>query len=189
MAPRLGSVRRDGWRWWVLVRCRGCGGSFWAYLRLYCLCPRCRSLRLAARARLRAAAHAAPLPAGPGTRRGPAAPAPPKFARQPSPVPRVVNTRVAACQVYVGRGSKWGNPFRIGRHGTRAQVIAQYRAWLVRQPALMAALGELRGKVLGCYCAPQACHGDVLLQLANAPVVASAGVSGPLLRGGLQKGA
>jgi hypothetical protein len=44
----------------------------------------------------------------------------------------------------VGRPSKWGNPFVIGRNGSRDEVIAKYRAWIVRRPALMAALHELR---------------------------------------------
>jgi len=182
MGARLGSVRRDGWRWSVLVGCRGCGGSFWSYLGLYCLCPRCRSLRLRARAVLRSARRLSPSPAGQKALRGSQTPAPPKIAQQPSSGPRVVNVRAETAQVYVGRGSKWGNPFHIGQHGTRAQVIAKYRSWLLQQPSLMAALGELTGKTLGCYCAPLACHGDVLLQLANPPVVASAGVPGPLLR-------
>jgi len=55
----------------------------------------------------------------------------------------------------------------IGRDGTRNEVIAKYRAWIVEQPALMAALPELRGKVLGCWCVPLVCHGHVLAELAN----------------------
>lgn len=70
--------------------------------------------------------------------------------------------------VFIGRPSKWGNPFVIGRDGTRARVIERYREWLAGQPELLAALPELRGKVLGCFCAPLACHGDVLAALANA---------------------
>lgn len=71
--------------------------------------------------------------------------------------------------VYIGRPSKWGNPFHIGaKHGDRAAVIAKYAAWIQTQPHLLAALGELRGKRLGCYCAPLACHGDVLARLADA---------------------
>lgn len=79
----------------------------------------------------------------------------------------VVHCKRAPHDVYIGRPSKWGNPFRIGRDGTRAEVIAKYRAYLLGSPVLMAALPELRGKVLGCWCAPQACHGDVLAELAN----------------------
>ena len=60
--------------------------------------------------------------------------------------------------------SKWGNPFVIGRDGSRDEVIAKYRAWIVRQPALMAALHELRGKDLVCA---ERCHADGLIELAN----------------------
>ena len=69
--------------------------------------------------------------------------------------------------VYIGRPSKWGNPFHIGTDGTREVVIAKYEAWITTQPHLMAAIGELAGKRLGCYCAPKPCHGDVLARLAN----------------------
>jgi hypothetical protein len=75
---------------------------------------------------------------------------------------------IPAGAVYIGRPGKWGNPFVIGRDGTRAEVIAKYRGWLLRNTRLMADLQELRGKDLVCWCAPCACHGDVLLELANA---------------------
>jgi hypothetical protein len=65
-----------------------------------------------------------------------------------------------------------GTPFVIPRDGSRDEVIAKYRAWIVQQPALMAALPELRGKDLVCWCAPSPCHADVLLELANAPAAA-----------------
>lgn len=80
---------------------------------------------------------------------------------------RKVGKRSSAMQVYIGRPSKWGNPFVIGRDGSRADVIAKYRAWIVAEPALMNALDELRGRDLTCWCAPIACHGDVLIDLAN----------------------
>ncbi len=69
--------------------------------------------------------------------------------------------------VYIGRPTKWGNPFVIGKDGTREDVIRKYEDWVVTQPHLMQALHELRGKDLVCFCAPQGCHGDVLLRLAN----------------------
>lgn len=69
--------------------------------------------------------------------------------------------------VYIGRPGKWGNPFVIGRDGTREQVIAKYRAYLLRNERLMAALSELRGRDLVCWCAPEACHGDVLREFAD----------------------
>ena len=70
--------------------------------------------------------------------------------------------------VYIGRPSKWGNPFVIGKDGSRAEVIEKYREWIKSQPALIeAARNELAGKNLMCFCSPQACHGDVLLEIAN----------------------
>jgi hypothetical protein len=57
----------------------------------------------------------------------------------------------------------------IGRHGTRDDVIAKHREWLLAQPALIeAAKRELAGHDLVCFCAPKKCHGDVLLEVANA---------------------
>jgi hypothetical protein len=79
----------------------------------------------------------------------------------------VVHSKRAHHDVYIGRPSKWGNPFAIGRDGDRDAVIRKYREWLATQPQLMRSLSELRGKTLGCWCAPHACHGDVLAQLAN----------------------
>lgn len=81
---------------------------------------------------------------------------------------QVLNKRTSTDGVYIGRPSKFGNPFVIGQHGSRDEVIARYEAWLRTQPALIAAAKrELRGKSLVCWCAPQACHGDVLLRIAN----------------------
>lgn len=86
----------------------------------------------------------------------------------------VLNKRRAtwdACAVgvYIGRGSKWGNPYRIGRDGTRADVLALYRLHLAARPDLVAAArAELRGRDLVCFCAPLACHGDILNEVANS---------------------
>lgn len=76
--------------------------------------------------------------------------------------------------VYIGRGSKWGNPF-THRDGTKAvfkvdsreEAISAYRKWVLQQPALLADLHELQGKTLCCFCKPAGCHGDVLSELAN----------------------
>jgi len=84
---------------------------------------------------------------------------------------RVLNKHrvgIPAGAVYIGRGSKWGNPFRIGRDGDRATVIVRYERWLGDQRHLLRALDELRCRDLVCFCAPRACHGDLLLRLANA---------------------
>ena len=79
--------------------------------------------------------------------------------------------------VYIGRTcmefdeSPWHNPFLLGPHrdGTRTEVIAKYREYVLASPELMARLPELKGKVLGCWCRPRLeCHGDVLVELVDA---------------------
>lgn len=76
--------------------------------------------------------------------------------------------------IYIGRGSKWGNPYShldsaLAQYkvATREEAVAKYEEWIKTQPELMASLGELKDKVLGCYCYPKACHGDVLVRLAD----------------------
>jgi hypothetical protein len=83
-----------------------------------------------------------------------------------------VNCRTEAWDVYIGRPSIFGNPFRIGRGGTREQVVAKYREWLThanddraRQVVAAIEAGELDNKRLGCWCKPLPCHGDVLREL------------------------
>jgi hypothetical protein len=89
----------------------------------------------------------------------------------------VVNRRrIKRYDVYVGRPTKWGNPFEIGKpdvDGTpmsRKRVIARYRAWLLQNKELLSQVKELKGKVLACWCAPLPCHADVLASLADAIV-------------------
>ena len=77
----------------------------------------------------------------------------------------VVNKYKEDFDVYIGRPSKWGNPYEIGIDGTRAQVIEKYRRYVLRHPKLLASVRELKGKRLGCFCKPKACHGDVLVEL------------------------
>lgn len=80
---------------------------------------------------------------------------------------RVVHCKKDPYDVYIGRPSKWGNPFIIGRDGNRDEVVRKYRKYLLDRLELVEALPELKGKTLGCWCAPQACHGDVLEELAD----------------------
>lgn len=89
--------------------------------------------------------------------------------------PLVVNVkRNISFDVYIGRttygyiSQGWGNPFKIGRDGTREEVIEKYEQWIRSRPRqIERAKRELRGKVLGCWCSPSACHGDVLARIAN----------------------
>ena len=81
---------------------------------------------------------------------------------------RVVHCKKEPYDVYIGRPSKWGNPFVLGKDGNREEVIEKYKAWIEAQPTLLeAARKELKGKTLGCWCSPRLCHGDVLIDIAN----------------------
>lgn len=84
---------------------------------------------------------------------------------------RVVNIKFAFTvkipYIYIGRPSKWGNPFKIGKDGSRKECIEKYRQYILGNPKLLKDLVELKGKVLGCYCKPQECHGDVLIELID----------------------
>lgn len=72
------------------------------------------------------------------------------------------------CDVYVGRGTKFGNPYKIGQDGTRSQVVRMYADYLESHPDLVeAAKRELKGKILGCHCAPRSCHAEILARIAN----------------------
>ncbi len=70
--------------------------------------------------------------------------------------------------VYIGRPGPFGNPFVIGEHGDRAEVLGRYEAWLATQPALVERIRrELPGKDLVCWCAPLPCHGNIILRLLD----------------------
>lgn len=83
----------------------------------------------------------------------------------------VVNKRRDAFDVYIGRGSPFGNPYQIGPDGDRDEVIRKFaydfHTHLVKDPAFQAKLAGLRGKRLGCFCAPARCHGDVIAAYLN----------------------
>jgi hypothetical protein len=88
---------------------------------------------------------------------------------------RVVHCKKEPFDVYIGRPSKWGNPFSHlqgtlakFKVATREEAIEKYVEWIQGQDALLADIkSELKGKVLGCWCKPKDCHGDILLELAN----------------------
>jgi hypothetical protein len=69
--------------------------------------------------------------------------------------------------VYIGRPSIWGNPFVIGKDGSRDDVIAKFGTYMMGRPDLITQLQKLAGKDLVCWCADKRCHGDVLVRLAN----------------------
>lgn len=86
--------------------------------------------------------------------------------------PRVLNKKrdtTPPGAVFIGRPSKWGNPFIIGLDGDRNEVIEMHRAFVLARPKLVALIKkQLRGKTLVCFCRPKRCHGDTLLEIANA---------------------
>lgn len=69
--------------------------------------------------------------------------------------------------VYIGRGSIWGNPYKIDKNNTREDVIKKYKDYLYKNKYLLAKLPELKGKNLVCFCSPLPCHGDVILECFN----------------------
>src|SRR3989304_2942302 len=72
--------------------------------------------------------------------------------------------------VYIGRGSPYGNPFVIGKDGTREEVIEKYRVYLSKKlenPEFLMMVLRLRGKTLGCFCKPKECHGDVIKEFLD----------------------
>lgn len=77
---------------------------------------------------------------------------------------KVVHCKKEPYDVYIGRPSKWGNPFIIGKDGDREEVLAKYSQWILSQDL---PFHELKGKILGCWCSPRSCHGDILVELAN----------------------
>ena len=88
---------------------------------------------------------------------------------------RAVNIRLEKYDVYIGRPSKWGNPFKIGstyqgRVLTRQGAVEAFEDWFEnsdRGRVLQRSLPELKGKKLGCFCKPKPCHGDILARKAE----------------------
>jgi len=79
---------------------------------------------------------------------------------------KVVHCKKALYTHYIGRPSIFGNPFEIGRDGTRAEVIQKYREWVKNRPDVLKAIESLPADAtLGCWCAPKPCHGHVIIEI------------------------
>lgn len=114
-----------------------------------------------------------------------------------STIPRVVKIRrqggqiVVDCDIYIGNPvrmggwnldyGKWANPYSLSKYGKdrKRQIDEQrlnaiYEIHVRSSPELMASLVELRGKILGCWCSPGICHGDVLVKLYMEAFVSDA---------------
>lgn len=89
----------------------------------------------------------------------------------------IVHCKREKYDVYIGRPGILGNPFTIGKDGTRDEVIEKFEAYarhrIARDEEFKAAIKMCHGQTLGCWCAPQRCHGDVIeklaLELRNGP--------------------
>ena len=87
---------------------------------------------------------------------------------------RIVNLNKEPYDIYIGRGSKWGCPYTIIKDrptlakeivDSKEKALSKYKEYVLNSPELMGSLDELDGKTLGCFCKPEPCHGDVLLEL------------------------
>jgi len=94
-------------------------------------------------------------------------------------ISKVVNCREKIYDVYIGRPSIFGNPFVIGKDGTREDVIKKYRDYIMKNEKLLRDLPELKNKTLGCYCVEKPidfirsnkrCHGEILLELIGRKI-------------------
>ena len=76
--------------------------------------------------------------------------------------------------VYIGRGSLFGNPFKIGKDGDRDSVVELYRQYfygkISRDAEFKRNVLALKGKTLGCYCKPQRCHGDIIAEYLEVKI-------------------
>lgn len=83
----------------------------------------------------------------------------------------VVNLKRETYDVYIGRGSMWGNPYKMESEADRVRVIQAYKKYLKKAilhgEISVIELKALKGKRLGCYCKPKACHGDILAEVVN----------------------
>ncbi len=78
------------------------------------------------------------------------------------------------CDVYIGRGTPFGNPYAIGQDGDRDEVIRKYRIHFQEKLQIdkkfKGQVEALRGKTLGCHCSPLGCHGDVIVEYLDGPL-------------------
>ncbi len=82
---------------------------------------------------------------------------------------RIINLRDEKIgdAVYIGRGSKWGNPFIMKSEKDRADVIKKYRAYILSKFDRLEIRRQLKNRDLACYCWPKACHGDILKEICE----------------------
>ena len=67
--------------------------------------------------------------------------------------------------IYIGRPSRFGNPFIIGKDGNRAEVLAKYENFIRNDKQLLEDIKLLKGKDLVCWCSPKKCHGNIIIAI------------------------
>jgi hypothetical protein len=94
---------------------------------------------------------------------------------------KVVHCKEDSYDIYIGRkkntNNHYGNPFRIDKNCTRDESISNFRMWILgfdfndieseRRKWILIHIKDLKGKTLGCWCKPKACHGDILAELVD----------------------
>lgn len=91
---------------------------------------------------------------------------------------KVVHCKKEEYDIYIGRPSKWGNPFTHIKDGktlakfivnSRDEAVEKYEEWITKGEGshLLKDLEQLRNKTLGCWCSPLKCHGEILIKLIN----------------------
>jgi hypothetical protein len=87
---------------------------------------------------------------------------------------KVVNKNKEPYDAYIGRGSIFGNPYIIGKDGSRNEVISRYEDWfrfMLQDKRFFDAVCALKGKRLGCFCAPEKCHGDIIASWLDKNII------------------
>lgn len=83
---------------------------------------------------------------------------------------KIVNLKKEEFDIYIGRGSIYGNPYECGKDGTLDDVLSRYEKWLdflLLDQIFQREFNNLKGKSLGCFCKPKKCHGDIILKKLN----------------------
>ena len=95
----------------------------------------------------------------------------PKPSEQPTTAVNI--NKGIRCEVYVGRGTPFGNPYVIGQDGDRDEVIRKYRIHFYEKlkidPNFKKQVQALKGRVLGCHCVPLKCHSSVIIDFLDGP--------------------
>lgn len=89
----------------------------------------------------------------------------------------VVNIRQASYEVYIGRAGRgkdgyFGNPFKLKEGENRGVTLEKYREYfydrLKKDPVFKKRIHALKGKLLGCFCKPSPCHGDIIKEYLDS---------------------